>query len=800
MHHPAAHPQKRRFGGFELDEHARELRRNGRRVRVPNQSIEILIALLAQPGELVTRETLRERLWPADTFVDFEHGLNASVRRLRDALGESAATPRFVETLPRRGYRFIGTLEPAPAADSPQTQPASQPPATREPPSTPAAAPSAHVEHGRRPVQRRAAFWILGLAVAGVVMAASTRSREPRARHPFPDAVLTRITSDAGLQTEPTLSPDGTLVAYGADTAGNFDIWVRAISGGNAVQVTTDASHDWQPSWSPDGSTIAFRSERAGGGIFLVPASGGFERQLTTFGYRPRWSPDGSRLVFAEATAGGMSLSLYVVRRTGGRPVGVSSSLMTARERQAAFAWHPDGQRLVIMGREHPDPLGLLTVDVEGSQLDRWEVTEPVAQAMVAHELSVLRNQAVAWDSHTDTLYFVGQSKGLFNVWSLDADSRTRRIVGGPHRLTTNGEAAVNVALSRDGRRLMFDTATQPSQIWSFDLSAAGTETTGPGWAVTPDTEHAYSPELSPDGTSLIFLREHPGRGVRQELVLRSLATGAERVLRIADKERGEVRGPPLRWSPDGSMVVYRYVQSDSVLRTGDRRSFGAFQQIRVYDLTADSEREVTTSAQVNDVPFGWSLDGREIYSTGARYVPGQNVVARLPLAAAPAAEKEVRVLGSMTSATLWQASVSPDGRWMLVLANDTSVQRGRVLVMPAAGGEWREITDGRAWDDKPRWSADGRLIYFISGRGGLFNVWVVPFDPDAGIVTGEPRVLTPFRGPGKRIYPNIGLMEMSIKAGRLVVPVIHPRGGIWMLESPQPAAPTAAALHPGRS
>jgi hypothetical protein len=91
-------------------------------------------------------------------------------------------------------------------------------------------------------------------------------------------------------------------------------------------------------------------------------------------------------------------------------------------------------------------------------------------------------------------------------------------------------------------------------------------------------------------------------------------------------------------------------------------------------------------------------------------------------------------------------------------------------------------------------------LIYFISRRGGLFNVWVVPFDPDAGAVTGEPRVVTPFNGPGKRIYPDVGLMEMSIKAGRLVVPVIHPRGGIWMLENPQPRAPLATALDARRS
>jgi DNA-binding winged helix-turn-helix (wHTH) protein len=99
-----------RFGAFELDLRSRELRRERTRIALPGQSVELLAALLERPGELVSRERLRERLWPAGTFVDFEHGLNAIVKRLRNALGDSATAPRFVETLPRRGYRFIAPV------------------------------------------------------------------------------------------------------------------------------------------------------------------------------------------------------------------------------------------------------------------------------------------------------------------------------------------------------------------------------------------------------------------------------------------------------------------------------------------------------------------------------------------------------------------------------------------------------------------------------------------------------------------------------------------------------------------
>jgi DNA-binding winged helix-turn-helix (wHTH) protein len=104
-----------RFGAFELNLHTGELRKGGVRINLPDQPFQVLKTLLDRPGELVTRDDLRQQLWAAETFVDFEHGLNAAVRRLRDALGDSAGVPRFIETLPRRGYRFIAPVIQPPA-------------------------------------------------------------------------------------------------------------------------------------------------------------------------------------------------------------------------------------------------------------------------------------------------------------------------------------------------------------------------------------------------------------------------------------------------------------------------------------------------------------------------------------------------------------------------------------------------------------------------------------------------------------------------------------------------------------
>ena len=104
-------PRNVRFGVFEADLEAGELRKHGLRLKLPEQPFQVLTMLLARPGEIVSREELRERLWPSDTFVDFDHGLNNAVMRLREVLGDSSEHPRFIETLPRRGYRFIAPVE-----------------------------------------------------------------------------------------------------------------------------------------------------------------------------------------------------------------------------------------------------------------------------------------------------------------------------------------------------------------------------------------------------------------------------------------------------------------------------------------------------------------------------------------------------------------------------------------------------------------------------------------------------------------------------------------------------------------
>jgi TolB-like protein/DNA-binding winged helix-turn-helix (wHTH) protein/Flp pilus assembly protein TadD len=156
MDAPGSSRQTFRFSHFEFDTRSGELRRHGLTVRLQEQPYQILVLLLARPGEVVTREEMRQALWPGDTFVDFDVGLNSAIKRLRDALNDSADKPRFVETLPRRGYRFIAPLEPPPAPSTPE----------RETPAPPAGA----VRPRRRVPVLSAALTAVAALLVGLVL------------------------------------------------------------------------------------------------------------------------------------------------------------------------------------------------------------------------------------------------------------------------------------------------------------------------------------------------------------------------------------------------------------------------------------------------------------------------------------------------------------------------------------------------------------------------------------------------------------------------------------------------------
>jgi DNA-binding winged helix-turn-helix (wHTH) protein len=219
------------FGVFELDLHAGELRKSGVRLSLPAQSFQVLALLLERPGDLVTREELRQRLWPSGTFVDFEHGLNAVVNRLRETLGDSADRPRIIETVPRRGYRFVGTVQrPSPAA-----------PVAVEPSPEPAGGTTPSVGSVRHPKVATAVAAVLALAVG---FGAWLYWRAPGASMLPPKVV--RLTTLAGIEDLPAFSPDGQQVAFRWDGENhdNADIYVTLVGSQAVRRLTVDPADE----------------------------------------------------------------------------------------------------------------------------------------------------------------------------------------------------------------------------------------------------------------------------------------------------------------------------------------------------------------------------------------------------------------------------------------------------------------------------------------------------------------------------------------------------------------------------
>jgi Tol biopolymer transport system component len=368
------------------------------------------------------------------------------------------------------------------------------------------------------------------------------------------------------------------------------------------------------------------------------------------------------------------------------------------------------------------------------------------------------------WAPSKDALYFEGISRGVRNLWKVGVDPETLEWRTGPRRLTTGAEVNEGISLSPDGRRLAFAVRNDRIRLWSFGLDAAAGRLTDDGEAITTAAFDALSPVLSRDGTRLLFEAE---RGGAQELWLKRLSDGHESLLVGGDRYR---RVNPV-WSHDDDRIMY--------LRTGPSATRDGTVQRQVVTIpTAGGAEQLLQTVAPFDMLLDWSSDGASILA-------GTRIDGRNALGLFPSDQKSVtppRVLAVDPHSNLWKARLAPDQRWVTYTASSGP---GVTVInaVPAAGGTPIALTTGEFFDDRPRWSPDGRVVYFLSNRSRFFNVWARRFDPDRGVPIGEPFSVTHLDSPAQVIPPRMVQVGLAVSGNRLILPISAVSGSIWILD-----------------
>ena len=759
------------FDRFQVDIVKRLLLRDGAQVPLTPKAFDILVLLLQRRDAVVEKDEILRDVWHG-TVVE-ENNLARNISTLRKILDDLPGENRFIATIPGRGYQFVGDVEEA------VTQPSNPPiaPTVQNHSVNPSAAPEVQPPPQSQPLPPavgsskflRAVAVVLVLITSAAVGYAIRTTRRPPAEPSSPTHQIWQLTFATGLQGEPSWSPDGRMVAFSSDRSGNLDIWIQAIDGGNPVQVTNSPAHDWQPDWSPDGRRLVFRSERGSGGLYVVPILGGAEEQITNFGYHARWSPDGTQILFQRSNFQGRALGakeIYTVSLDGQPPRKMLSRFLNEFG-TFSTAWHPDSKRISVWGIHLNEGLTFWTAPLDGSGPPVKSELEPVVSERFA-EASVRFTDAddlplsFLWSPSGDALYFEGLSRGVRNIWKVDVDASTLRWRLGPHRLTTGADVNAGISLSRDGKKLAFAVRPDRIRLWSFKIDAASGRVVDAGEPITAAAFDALSPVLSRDGTQLIFGAE---RGGTQELWRKSIIDGRETLIVPGDRYR---RVSPV-WSYDNSRVMY--------LRTGHQGESEG--EIVTVPASGGQEQVLRTAAQLERL-FDWSADGGWILGAARRRkgVPYELVV--LPADAQSGAER--RVLASDRESNLWKARLSSDQRWVAFTA-PTGPGTSAVYAVPMAGGDRVKITGGEFFDDRPRWSPDGRIVYFLSSRSGFFNVWARRFAPERGAALGEAFAVTQFNDPAQMIPPRTVQLGMAISRDRLIIPIAAASGNIWVLD-----------------
>jgi Tol biopolymer transport system component len=589
-----------------------------------------------------------------------------------------------------------------------------------------------------RPLLRAAgAVLVLCSVAAGFWLFGARSSR-------LPGLTLRRLTTDHGLTTGPSLSADGSRMAYASDRggSGNLDIWTQQLNqqaaGRGQRQLTTDSADDWQPDVSPDGSAVVFRSERQPPGIYQVPASGGQIKLLAPDGRNPRYSPDGRWIAFWAGSPGGESLPpagrVYVMPSGGGVPRLLLPNFTSA----ACPVWSPRGDSLLVEAIQTPaGHQDLWAVSPGGERVTASGIGGVIEQAGLRWALNEC---SFSWDANT--IVFSALGGDTQNLWRTPA-SRAGRAMGPAERLTF-GSAAETLPFASPPGFIAFTSSSKTTDVWRMPVNRPEELA-----RVSTGVNGATFPQALGDG--LVFLSQADGRTV---ISRKDLRTGQTTQLASTATEP---RYPQL--CPDGETVVY---------------SEGP----NTFAVTAKS---ASPRLVCNGCSRVWQCGDR-----GLLAVPAES---RKPVEidefALPAGPRTPLVVSPAHD--LAGAQLSSDG-WLAFHAITGAAQRqifvaryGHARSIPQQ--EWIPVTAGLQLDRNPVWNERSDTLYFLSERCGFRCIWSQRLDASTKKPVGEPAAVRHFHSArlGLSAIGDTGAIGLSFTGGFLYFALAEQAGDIWL-------------------
>ena len=526
-----------RFGPFELSEREGELRKSGVRIKLQEQPFRVLTELVANSGKLVSREELRKKLWPVDTFVDFDVGLNSAIRKLRQALNDDADSPRYIETLAKRGYKFV-----APVADSVaaiQTTNKDSPPGASVSVPGDGKKPAVSEEIQRKP---RRWYWVLMAACVLALVSYGALVAWRRANTPKPLATEQQITAnprEAPINAA-VVSPDGKYVAYG-DTTG---VYIRHINTGEVRPLQLPKGFNAVPtSWFPDGSNLLLKSGNAVPGnlsLWKVSILGGSPQKVMEDANDGAVSPDGSKIAFLRATYP-YTQEIWAVESDGSNARRVVQAANGSSI--ASVAWSPNGRRLAYMRFVGSRYLAGNQYTLETADLSGGAPTVLKTSAQLVPALS--------WASDGSLLYAYrddpASERWDSGIWSVRVNEQSGKLEDRPRELTRGVGQIGGLSITADGKRLvLWRTNSQPG-IFLTEIDPVTRRFKQPRrFTLDENGNVAYS--WTPDSAAVLFVSNRNGTW---KLFRQAIDQVTPEVL----LEGRSIFLP--RLSPDGKQILY---------------------------------------------------------------------------------------------------------------------------------------------------------------------------------------------------------------------------------------------------